>query len=258
MKAQTLVYSGIWFGLIPTLLLEGILLSITSHPIPPTSTLQTESAAAVFSDSFTTNPNTNGLWSIYRYDTDTTNQCNWDSTSRTVYITRAVGGKACAMFANYNLTATSWTSRFRYKAGGGTGADGFVFIFYKSIPYVPGQGGNLGFQHVASAPIPGYGIEFDGWQNSYDPSPNHIAILDSGTDNHISPIINDSRTEDNTWHKAIIKFINGRVIISVDEGIILDYTISNPNYTYSKIGFSAATGGQTNNYILDYFSLSVP
>ena len=38
-----------------------------------------------------------------------------------------------------------FTAEFRYKVGGGTGADGMVFMFYKRMDYTPGAGGHLGF-----------------------------------------------------------------------------------------------------------------
>jgi hypothetical protein len=47
--------------------------------------------------------------------------------------------------------------------------------------------------------------------------------------------------------------------VYIDGGLVLTHRIAQPDYTYSGIGFSAATGGDANNnHILADFSLYVP
>ena len=138
--------------------------------IPPSSAAPD---LAFFSDDFSTDPNTNGLWRVHRYTPDTQNQASWDATAQTLFLTRAAGYRAVAMFANFQLTAPHWEAQFRYKVGGGSGADGFVFMFYKNADAYgqPGCGGSLGFQFgncVPSREIAGYGIEFDSFYNAGD------------------------------------------------------------------------------------------
>lgn len=103
-----------------------------------------------------------------------------------------------------------FTVEFKYKAGGGNGADGLVFMFYKKKDYLPYDGGGLGFTTLSGGPItptsvPGYGIEFDNYNNGFspgghgqfeDPSGNHIALIKDNTNNHLIHK-DDARTEDN-------------------------------------------------------------
>ena len=228
-----------------------------------------EQSTAVFYDDFSTDPNTSGRWSIHRLHTgDTNNEASWDSTNQVLYLTRETTWRAVAMFANYQLTTTCWEAQFRYKVGGGSGADGFVFMFYKDeVSYgEPGCGGSLGFQisneiGVPKSDIPGYGVEFDSWLNPPsdqigDPSSNHIALIKDSVSNHLA-YTNDPRTEDNIWHDALIQFDHGHVVISIDGESVLDNILADPDYTYSGIGFSATTGAATNNHIIDNFILRV-
>src|SRR5262249_20569738 len=89
-----------------------------------------------FSDDFSTDPNTNGQWMIHHYDGRRNSQSVWDSAARAWHLTRPVGGIGLAVFANYELTATTWKAQFDYRAArlGGlqNGGDGFVFMFYKN------------------------------------------------------------------------------------------------------------------------------
>jgi len=144
---------------------------------------------------------------------------------------------------------------FKYKAGGGTGADGLVFMFYKQREYVPSDGGDLGFvtSHGSRLPIavPGYGIEFDNHYNGEynDPSGNHIALIKDNVNNHLA-YANDSRTEDNQWHNAKIVVGESSIEVYVDGGLVLTWK-GTIDRTYGGLGFSAATGKQNNWHIID-------
>ena len=151
-----------------------------------------------------------------------------------------------------------FTAEFRYKAGGGTGADGMVFMFYKRMDYFPGSGGHLGFSIRISpseaAPVPGYGIEFDNYLNNgyggrNDPSSNHIALIKNDGSNHLM-YVDDPRTEDNEWHVAKIVVGNSTIFVYVDDELVITWE-GTIDRTYGGIGFSATTGGLTNWHIID-------
>jgi hypothetical protein len=105
----------------------------------------------------------------------------------------------------------AFTANFRYKAGGGYHGDGFTMFFYKQKYTTIGKGGSLGFTPNFKI-VPGYGIEFDAWQNpagdargtvgvqinppSGDPSANHIALIDGIVNNHLA-YVDDERVADN-------------------------------------------------------------
>lgn len=234
----------------------------TNTPIPtnppPTATPINCPPSIVFCDDFSTNPNTNGLWTVIRAQGDGKNEASWDEGIRALFLTRAADGKAAAIFANYELTSKQWNAKFKFKVGGGNGADGFVFMFYKKKEsFTNGNCGSLCFQ-TSDSSVPGYGVEFDNYYNDHlsDPSANHIAIIEGSVDNHLI-YVDDSRMEDNIWHKAEVSFDNGRVTVFIDGSMVLDYRLENPNYAYTGIGFSAATGEDNNNHIVDDFLLDV-
>jgi hypothetical protein len=220
-----------------------------------------------FSDDFSTDPNNNGKWLIFRRTNDLINEAYWDATNQYMYLTRLSSYEAAAIFANYELAARKWEVKFRYKAGGGSGADGFVFTFYKdkALYGLPGAGGSLGFQlsnweGIPSGDIPGYGIEFDSFPNStmygiVDPQYNHIAVIKNNVSTHLFNV-SDTRIEDNIWHDVNINFDNGLIIVKIDNFIVIQYEILNPDYSHSGIGFSSAVGYYNNNHIIDDFVLT--
>ena len=111
--------------------------------------------------------------------------------------------------------------------------------------------------------IPGYGIEFDGWQNipwdfqkvagsqsnpAGDPSGDHIALIQDYTGNHLA-YVNDQRVADNNWHQVTVSVQGSSVSVYVDHGLVLQWT-GDLNRTYDGFGFSGATGGVGSNWHL--------
>ena len=278
--SRSVALISVLFGTL-VLILISLLLVTASHssskpnlvPIP----LLSDDGAVVFSDDFSTDPSISGQWVVHRANDDLDREGYWDSTKQIFNLTRTTRGpsfwqkdtwNAVAMFANYELTATRWEARFRYKVGGGSGADGFVFMFYKDKGLYshgrPAIGACLGF-HVNKRLKPepcsnhrdslGYGVEFDGWKDGGRSAP-HIALIHDRVDRHLRRT-SDSRAEDNIWHDALVQFDNGHIVVNIDGSPIIDYVTSYPDYTYSGVGFSASTGGATNNHIIDNFVLTV-
>lgn len=132
---------------------------------------------------------------------------------------------------------------FEYKIGGGTGADGLVFMFDKE-KILGNNGGALGFGGK------GYGIEFDCYYNSEnkDPSGQHIALIKDKVSNHLSSV-NDPRTEDNTWHNVRVEVGESSVKVYVEGEQVLSWT-GTIDRTYNSLGFSAATGAANNNHYI--------
>lgn len=232
----------------------------TNTPIPlPTSTAINIncSPGVVFCDDFSSNPNTNGLWTIFRLNGDGANEASWDEGIGALFLTRALNARGSVVLANYELINKQWTAKFKYKAGGGSGADGFVFFFYKhKYAFKNGSCSGMCFTPDNNY-VPGYGIEFDNHYNpEIDKSPNHIALIEGHNSNSLV-YVDDFRTEDNRWHDAEVRFNNGRVTVLVDNTIVLDYLIETPNYNYSGIGFSGVTGALNHNHIIDDFSLNM-
>lgn len=219
----------------------------------------------VFRDDFTTDPNSNGLWEVLHHADVPEDEAVWDPARHHLYLTRAVLARGATIFAEYELTATRWAAQFDYQVtrGQGVGADGFVFMFYKDrASYGEDTGGaaTLGFQLTYETGIPGYGLEFDSYDNYefFDPGPNHIALIQDHISNHL--IFRDEvRVEDGQRHRVQVIYNEGLVRVFVDgEQVGRPYQITGPSYTYSGIGFGAGTGGSSNTHMIDNFILYLP
>jgi hypothetical protein len=101
----------------------------------------------------------------------------------------------------------------------------------------------------------GYAIEFDNWYNSGDPSSNHNALVSTNTNapyNHITYVNTNIANEDNLSHLIEVRVCDNKVQLLVDGNVQIDYNY-NFDKTYRAIGFSAATGGYTNNHWIERF-----
>lgn len=172
-----------------------------------------------------------------------------------VILTRPIeGGQAGILWLNQKLNPPL-TAEFDFKAGGGSGADGIVFMFNKKREYQPSSGGRLAFMDENTGAVPGYGVEFDNWENlNYnDPSERHIALIEDSVGNHVTAR-NDRRVEDNQWHHARIEVRNDTVSVFVDGDLIFN-TTREINTTYNSVGFAASTGGSNNFHRIDNVSI---
>ena len=149
---------------------------------------------------------------------------------------------------------------FRYGAGGGSGADGLVFMFYKNRNYEPCDGGGLAFVTLPGpTAVAGYGIEFDNYDNGNqyggDPSGNHIALLKDRVGDHLANRY-DTRTEDNQWHTASVEIGTSSVSVRVDGELVIDWQ-GTIDRTYGGFGFGASTASFNNWHVIDNVRVSV-
>ncbi len=221
------------------------------------SSVQAETT--LFSEDFATNPNTNGKWTVVQSDVPNS---LYDATSQSFYMTRVGGytGGGIYMMANTPLKTRKWEASFRYRIGGRYqgGADGLAFMFYKKGGYRPAGGGFLGF-NPAYANQPGYGVIIDNYFNSgWDPSASYIGLIKDNTHTFSGRLayVNDSRTEDATWHTMRVRFVDGEVSVHVDGGLLFTHKLAAPDYTYDGVGFSAGIGADQNYHQIDDFVLT--
>lgn len=206
----------------------------------------------VFADDFSTDPNTSGQWSIHRLQETPSSEAAYSTSEQDWYLT-TTGGGAVAAFANAALPTSAWTASFQYKVGGGSGADGFVFMFYKDAsPFgAPAAGGSVGFTPASGATSRGFGVEFDTYQNPWDASARHVGIVQ---DDVSLPLLADTpltATGDNAWHNVEVQFSSGVVTVFVDGARLLSAVLP-PGYgDFTSFGFGAATGGANNNHVID-------
>jgi hypothetical protein len=226
-------------------------------PITQTVKAQ-EQPTGSYSDNFS---NDSGLWqylgSAYR-----------DSTNEYLVLTTAEYDEGGVAFFNAPIQGP-FTANFSYLVGGGNcHGDGFTMFFYKQQYSDVGNGGSLAFSPNYEI-APGYGIEFDGWQNipqdfqnwggaqqnpQGDPSAAYIGLIQDFAGNHLA-YVNDQRVDDNCWHNVSVVVGESSVNVLVDQGLVLQWTGA-LNTTYTGFGFSGATGGGGENFhIIGNFSI---
>jgi hypothetical protein len=239
---------------------SGDVQSIPATPTPA-PTIPPQHFPGAFSDDFSTNT---GAWqylgTAYR-----------DSTNQYLILTPSGNEQAGVAFFNTPING-AFTANFRFKAGGGNcHGDGFTMFFYKqkySTVDSDDSGSRLGFNSASI--IPGYGIEFDGWQNiawdfqsvagtqqnpQGDPSSNHVALIQDYTGNHLT-YVNDARVADTNWHSVTVNVQASSVSVSIDQTAVLQWS-GTIDRTYDGFGFSGSNGGTANDWhIIDDFSIS--
>ena len=139
------------------------------------------------------------------------------------------------------------------------GADGIAFVLQPISTSIGSSGGGLGYAGIN----PSFAVEFDTWQNSSDPSYDHIAIQKNGILNHnggnnlAGPVgfpPNNYQIEDCQWHSAVFKWNPSSQTFTLDfDGYsnVLSYTGDivtnifggNPVVYW---GMTGATGGANN------------
>jgi MYXO-CTERM domain-containing protein len=180
-----------------------------------------------------------------------------------------VSGTAFATCPVLLSPGTSFTTHFRFRLSGqaGTdGADGFTFVLQSSadgpFAWIPDSGGGwLGYEDLT----PSIAVEFDTWQNGFDPDNNHVAVLaDGAVEAHlaVAPAPMDLNGGDpvNVWISYDAAVHGLRVYVSPDEvqpaaplllALIDVYARLGP-VVYA--GFTAATGGSRNNHDIETWS----
>ena len=196
---------------------------------------------------------------------------NAAQASNVLRLTPAQGNRAGSAFFNTPLAIdgdTSFQTRFRFRLHGGngaSGADGFTFMIQNSTAGVNAlgeYGGSLGYDDngpAAGVPIgKSLAVEFDTYQNSWDSNSNHVSLLRNGNVTVALKQGNPSIDLNNgSSRNAWIDYDGGTNQLSV----FLSATTTKPGtalFTHTIdlaavlgsnafIGFSAGTGGRSNN-----------
>lgn len=150
-------------------------------------------------------------------------------------LTQNQNGQVGAIWLQEDVSGPFY-AHFKYRAGGGSGADGLVFMFYKRIDNDPPGGGNLGF-----SPGNGYGIEFDSLAHQYDPQGKHVALIGDSVEKHLTYSYFNG-VNDYMWHDVNVDATTNTMHVYIDGSEVLAWD-GGFSYNYGGIGFSAATGG---------------
>ena len=218
----------------------------------------------------------------------TQNDAYWDSRGWIEMTGNAIGKKGAIFGTGPIVSATNAHMRFKISTGqcdtiGACGssscsADGFALSVYpvdsseevSAILDISQQGGGLGY-NIPDTPcssnaecadnfecrnglctIDSFHIEFDTWENGYDPTwQNHMGIMtnaDSG--NHVFYQVVPSM-EDNLWHTIEVTINGTQVSVKFDDLEPLGGEIPEFQFKGGSIAFTGSTGSCTNYHRFD-------
>ena len=180
--------------------------------------------------------------------------------TNTYQLTQATGNQSGSA---WNSVTLNLTQPFSFDVDvflgyNNSGADGMAFLLQQVSTIVGTSGGGLGYQGIS----PSLAVEFDTWQNSSDPSYDHLAVQKNGDLNHngannLVPFIGfppgNSNIEDGLWHNVVFSWnpntynfkvvYDGVTLVNYTNNIVASIFSNNPNVYW---GFTAATGGANN------------
>ena len=191
----------------------------------------------------------------------------WDSSNNWVELTDTTTNAVGSAFdVTTNTRGTEVVIEFQFWSSGGTGADGFALTALdldRATSYLGSAGGCLGYGSGANCEpirnaLPGWTIEFDTYYNSqWDPTTeDHIAFMFDGAVDTLEvwEVLPD--IEDAMWHTVVIKVADPSVIVSLDGVVYIDTDLTGYFDFPAHVGFSASTGGLTNNHLIDALTVT--
>ncbi len=208
-------------------------------------------AVNLFYDAFDQDPERDGGWSgVQRRSSNRAAEFVWAADAGELWLTTAdPGAGAGGTFATIDPAwEDGWAVSFRFRAGGGTGADGMGFGFFHA--------GSEGYGNALGINRAGYGIEIDNFQSMVETSANHLAVVttveaSAGEDfvHHVQ--FDTPATEDDAWHDLLVELHAGRLDVSLDDaGVVLTHTRV-WDKTHRGLVLGAGTGGSTNLHRVD-------
>ncbi len=192
---------------------------------------------------------------------------SWDATNGWLELTPAgqylVGS---AFQTGAATTGDNVTIAFRFFVGNGTGADGFAVTALNIDEMgetLGSAGGCLGYGNGAGCEprkpaLPGWTIEVDTFYNAdIDPTPDdHVAFLFDGDQGAVQAWAALPEMEDTGWHTMEITVAAPRVTVTVDGTAYIDQDIAGDYAFPAYVGFTAATGGSTNQHLIDALTVT--
>jgi hypothetical protein len=175
-------------------------------------------------------------------------------------LTTATANQAGSAFSTTTLPSEGLDARFTAAIGGGTGADGMTFTMLDgSLPATSlgAAGGGLGYGGLS----PAVAVTLDTYQNGLDPSANFVGVADgvlsSGADNlHYIATASTIGPLTSGTHDLEVAVHGGHLQVTVDGTLRIDTPVTLPATV--RPGFSAGTGGQTDQHVVRNVSVSSP
>ena len=179
-------------------------------------------------------------------------------------LTADVGNEGGGVYLDHTINlSNSFDYKFSVFLGcnGSSGADGMTFILTNNITQIGAQGGGLGYSGLAGNSL---AVEYDTYQNSWDPPYNHMALEYAGQVQHptgtlvgpVPALASQANIDDCNWHTTEIVwnantqtytvYFDGAVRITYTGNIVANFFGGNPIVNW---GWSGSTGGSENQQI---------
>lgn len=156
-----------------------------------------------------------------------------------------------------NAAAFSTFFQFRMTEPGGIstqGADGLVFVVQSISSSIGGAGGGIGYEGIGSS----VGVEFDNYQNGWDPNNNHAAVVRNGNvQNHLQlTTLSPQMTDGDLWsvwidYDGMNLQVRANTTGNRPAGALLSYAIDIPSVigqANAYVGFTSGTGSAYANH----------
>lgn len=186
----------------------------------------------------------------------------WDTSNDWLRLTPATQGQVGTAFAtSSSVRADSVQISFAFFIGNGTGADGISLTALdvaRMTTFLGGTGCGIGYGGDAPCTtgpaLPGWSIEVDTYYNDgQDPTPDdHVMFTFDGDVDDPAVWAPLPEMEDTGWHQMVVDVAAPRVTVSIDGVTYIDQDVSGGSFAFDAyVGFTAGTGGSTNEHLID-------
>lgn len=186
----------------------------------------------------------------------------WDAANRWLRLTPAATDQVGTAFAtSRTVRADSVQISFAFFIGGGSGADGISLTALdvaRMTTFLGGTGCGIGYGGdaacTAGPALPGWSIEVDThFNDGQDPTTaDHLMFTFDGDVDDPAVWAELPEMEDTGWHQMVVDVSAPRVTVTIDGTVYIDQDVTGGGFAFDAyVGFTAGTGGLTNEHLID-------
>lgn len=191
---------------------------------------------------------------------------NWDSNNNWLELTPVVTNAVGTAFSTAQIVPGGQVEiDFMFYIGDGTGADGISLTALdvdRMTTFLGGTGCGIGYGGDASCTngpaLPGWSIEVDTYFNGgQDPTElDHVMLTFDGDVDNPAVWAALPEMEDTGWHHMRVLVREPHVIVEIDNVVYIDQDVPGYYAFNAYVGFTAGTGGATNQHLIDSLVVS--
>lgn len=185
---------------------------------------------------------------------------SWDAASAWLTLTPAEPSRKGAWYRrDATLPAEDVVISFSFRIGGGSGGDGLALNIVQAASeaelaqYIDATigGAGLGYGVNGASSLRALHVELDTFPSDGDPESDHVAVtLDGQPADHVL-LAEVSDLDDGAWHTVAVAIAGDAVRVDLDGATVIDGAIAGWSFGGGYLGWSAATGGFTNEHLVD-------